>query len=222
MDVTPILDQYAKQSTANPKQVDFVGPMNALSLSPMESEHTLDILAYLSATHELTWKDNHPFSHLASLVATGNYHSGTPLRAALEKEDQAILPLVCKNVMGKNIAIHAAVDKQGKQAFLPVYDENDTHLFYISEAGEPRRLDRAAAEKSGFTLHSESNDTLEAMRASAPEKVKADQVRRVTTFILGEIAPALRLHKGREMLEKTLKTLPQLQRPGPDAPARKI
>lgn len=222
MDVTTLLNEYHFRAGLNVRQVAYIGEQNALRATAPHSESTLDILHYLHQKDGIVWDHEHPAAFVADFVTSGQFLPGARLRPSLSEEDKTLFPTICKNVLGNHIGIHAITDKIGKKLFIPTYDESESHLFYISDNGEARRLDKAVAKNGGFSIESESETILLEMKKSSPAKVKGETIKRITTFILGEVAPAIRHHKAKELLNKTLNTLPQIPTPKGVSPAIKI
>ena len=214
MDVTRILNEHNNMSPLTKKQVGYVGVDNALFLYPEENERIMDIVSYLKANDGgITWDEAHPLSFLAEYVHNGKHHSGTPSKLLINKTEGVLMPLVCKNVLGKNIQIHTIKSKGKSNMFIPVYDETEKHIFYISDTGEARRLDKEHAAKNGFEIVGESLEAIKEMKNSLPTKPNEDTIKRISAFIIGSVAPSIRIHKGREALARTLAKVPQMPAP---------
>jgi len=214
MDITHVLNSHNGMSPSLRKQVVYVGAENALFLYPEENERIMDIISHLKGrVPNLTWDEKHPLYFLAEYVQIGNHHAGAPSKLQINKSEGALIPLVCKNVLGKNIQIHTIKSKGKNNIFIPVYDKTEKHIFYISESGEARRLDKEHAEKNGFEIVGESLEAIKEMKNSLPTKPNEDAIKRISAFIIGSVAPSIRIHKGREALARTLAKVPQMPAP---------
>ena len=214
MDVTRILNGHNNMSSLTKKQVGYVGVDNALFLYPEENERIMDIVSYLKANDGgITWDEAHPLSFLAEYVHNGKHHSDAPFQIKINKSEGELIPLVCKNVLGKNIQIYTIKTKGKSNTFIPVYDETEKHIFYISDTGEARRLDKEQAAKNGFDIEGESLEGIKEMKSSIVAKTKESEIKRVSAFIIGSVAPLIRIHKGRDALSKTLAKVPQMPTP---------
>ncbi len=214
MDVTRILNDHNNMSPLTKKQVGYVGVDNAFFLYPEENERIMDIVSYLKANDGvITWDESHPLSFLAEYVHNGKHHAGAPSKLQINKSEGAFVPLVCKNVLGKNIQIHTIKSKGKGNIFIPVYDETEKHIFYISDTGESRRLDKEHAAKNGFEIVGESLEGIKEMKNSPPNQPNESTIKRISAFIIGSVAPSIRINKGREALARTLAKVPQIPTP---------